>query len=86
MTTLLRVVERIASLSVISTGRGRRSAHLLVVAGQVDLVHGGGIVAQMLRGRKGSRRLKEFETAVAQMERLGAGICVQDPMAVGVLW
>jgi hypothetical protein len=79
MATLRWIIERIRSLPVIATGRGRGGAHLFVVAGQVDLVHVGGSVAQRLRGRKGSRGLEEFETAVGRQSQC-------HPMAGDELW
>jgi hypothetical protein len=52
VTALLVVVDGIAILPVISAGRGGHGAHLLLaVGGEGDLVHGGGLVAQRLRGR-----------------------------------
>jgi len=59
MATLRRVVERIARLAVVATGRGGCGAHLFVVAGQVDLVHIGGLVCYAgagFRVRSGNSR------------------------------
>jgi len=72
MTALLWIIQRIAGLPIVSTGRSGGGAHLLVVAGQVDLVHGGGMVAQMLRGRrvrvgsKNSRRQSRRASGLVQ--------------------
>lgn len=50
MTALRSIVEWVASLTVVATGRGGRLAHFLLTVGlKVDLFHSGGLVAQWLR-------------------------------------
>jgi hypothetical protein len=53
VTTVLLVVVRIAILAVVATRRSGYSAHSRLALGiEVDLVHGGGRVAQTLRGAR----------------------------------
>lgn len=93
MAALSGIVQRISALPIISTRRSGRLAHLLLaVALEVDLVHGGGCVAQRLRdGRVRVSSQGAGVAAMAQRRRVGAGLYARRPMAaqrvvVGALW
>lgn len=57
MAALLRVIERVACLSVVATGGGGRLAHLLLTVLEVDGVHGGGVLRKRyaMAGRASAR-------------------------------
>jgi hypothetical protein len=75
--TIGRVVERVALLTVVFSGRSSGLAHLLLaVALEVDLVHGVGWVAQVRHDRQGARLSGGYGDQTAQANQSwGAALC-----------